>query len=528
MKKLIKIFVIIVVFILIPVVLYLLTKNTAIKDTEHANTTGSKVQPQEIVNLNNGDTYLINAKFIEKELNGNKVRMLGYNGSIPGPLIKVKQGSEIILELKNELDVPTTLHSHGVRLENKYDGVPKVTQEEIKPGETFSYKVKFPDQGLFWYHPHIREDYTQEMGLYGNFLVEPNNKEEWNPVNSEKILFVDDISLTLNGIETFDNETANYVLMGRFGNTLLVNGDTKYSDNVNFGDVVRYYASNSANTRVFNLSIQGARIKLVGSDNGKYEKEEFVESIILGPSERVIFEVYFDKPGNYTLLHNTPEKEYILGVISVSDKVTDANYSKEFFEIKYNKELTDYRTNLSNYINIAPDKSVEISLEMKSASGMMGGEGMHMMPDGSLMGNNTMNSVQTYGKIEWEDTMPMMNAASTTKTVKWELIDTITEKTNHDINWTFSKDELIKLRIFNSDKSQHPMQHPFHIHGQRFIVLATNGEPTSNLAWKDSALIQTGDTVDLLVEMTNPGTWMFHCHIPEHLESGMMGNFQVL
>lgn len=95
--------------------------------------------------------------------------MLAYNGSIPGPLIKVPQGAEITLNFKNDTDVDSTIHSHGVRVENKFDGVPDVTQEEVKPGESFTYKLKFSDVGMFWYHPHIREDYAQELGLYGNF-----------------------------------------------------------------------------------------------------------------------------------------------------------------------------------------------------------------------------------------------------------------------------------------------------------------------------------------------------------------------
>jgi len=116
---------------------------------------------------------------------------------------------------------------------------------------------------------------------------------------------------------------------------------------------------------------------------------------------------------------------------------------------------------------------------------------------------------------------------STTDSVKWKLTDTDTKKENMDIAWKFKKGDMVKIKVFNDPKSMHPMQHPLHIHGQRFVVLTTNGVPSDNLAWKDTTLIQTGDTVELLVEMTNPGKWMFHCHIPEHMESGMMGTFEV-
>jgi FtsP/CotA-like multicopper oxidase with cupredoxin domain len=140
--------------------------------------------------------------------------------------------------------------------------------------------------------------------------------------------------------------------------------------------------------------------------------------------------------------------------------------------------------------------------------------------------------------IEWEDQMGAMNVFSTDKTTTWVLrdmtgIDVATTssstipKDNMDVKWNFKKGDLVKVRIFNDPKSPHPMQHPFHIHGQRFLVLATNSKPNNNLVWKDTALIQMGDTVDILIPMDNIGKWMAHCHIAEHLTSGMMIEFDV-
>ncbi|MBI3984332.1 MAG: multicopper oxidase domain-containing protein [Candidatus Levybacteria bacterium] len=97
-----------------------------------------------------------------------------------------------------------------------------------------------------------------------------------------------------------------------------------------------------------------------------------------------------------------------------------------------------------------------------------------------------------------------------------------------DINWQFRKGEKVKISIFNNPKSEHPMQHPIHIHGQRFLILSTNGVSNDNLVWKDTALVQKGDTMELLVDMENPGDWLIHCHIPEHMEAGMMSQFKVI
>jgi hypothetical protein len=116
---------------------------------------------------------------VAKRLGDSVVRMLGYNGSIPGPTLKVGQGSEIIVHVQNQGDLDTTVHWHGLRLENRYDGVPHETQAPIPVGGEFTYRIQFPDPGLYWYHPHIREDYTQELGLYGNLLVVPSDPDYW-------------------------------------------------------------------------------------------------------------------------------------------------------------------------------------------------------------------------------------------------------------------------------------------------------------------------------------------------------------
>jgi FtsP/CotA-like multicopper oxidase with cupredoxin domain len=123
--------------------------------------------------LADGEVLELDIHPVAKRLGAAEVRMLSYSGSIPGPTLKVQQGSEIGVTVANNADLPTTVHWHGLRLENRYDGVPHDTQAPIPVGGSFSYRVQFPDPGLYWYHPHMREDYTQELGLYGNILVVP-------------------------------------------------------------------------------------------------------------------------------------------------------------------------------------------------------------------------------------------------------------------------------------------------------------------------------------------------------------------
>ncbi|MEK7517678.1 MAG: multicopper oxidase family protein [Patescibacteria group bacterium] len=483
----------------------------------------SVAKSSEIVGLKNGDSYNLTAGIVKKNINGIDVKMLAYNGSIPGPLIKVSQGAEITLNFKNDTDVDSTIHSHGVRAENKFDGVPDVTQKPVKPGESFTYKLKFPDIGIYWYHPHIREDYAQELGLYGNFLVTPTQKDYWAEVDREEALFLDDILMQKSQIATFSKSTVDHALMGRFGNVMLVNGDDNYKLNIKQGERVRFYVTNAANTRVFNFSIPNTRMKLVGGDNGKLEKEEWVDSVVISPSERVVVEVWFDKNGEYQIAHATPDKTYVMGAIGVEERPTSVSY---FLVARTNQDLIDSLNVLRPLFEKSPDKTLNLTLDMMG--GMMSGqEGGHMMPNSSMMGGNMMMG-DSNEKIEWEDDMVMMNAMSTNKTLKWKLVDDATQKVNMDIDWQFKKGDKIKIKIFNDPKSEHPMQHPIHIHGQRFLVVNTNGAQNQNLVWKDTALIQTGDTVEFLVQMDNPGTWVIHCHIPEHMEAGMMSSFKVV
>lgn len=489
----------------------------------------------QIIDLQNGQSIDLVIAPVQKMIAGRTVKMLAYNGSIPGPTLRVPEDTEIVINLKNEGDTATSLHAHGVRMDNAFDGVPGVTQEEIAVGGSFSYKLTFPDAGIFWYHPHVRTDYTLESGLYANIIVTPKDTAYWSPVNREIPLMLDDIALDEKGILPFDAKVADHALMGRFGNVMLINGETDYKLQAKQGDVARLYLTNAANTRLFNFVLPGAKIKLVGADVGKYEKETFVDQVMVAPGERRVVDVFFEKSGEYTMKHKTPEKEYVLGTVSVSSESASPSYSKEFAVLRTNSEVANELGGLMDtYLAKTPDKSLDLSLDMTpdmqgmmpSQGGHMGGG--HMMNDGSMMSGQAMNMGDGEDAFEWEDTMPMMNSVSTGDSVKWKLIDIKTKKENMKINdWTFNRGDKVKIRIFNDPKSMHPMQHPIHFHGQRLMVLSTNGVANANPVWVDTALIAKGDTVDILLDASNPGTWMIHCHILEHAESGMMATFKV-
>ena len=483
----------------------------------------------ETVKLETGDTYEMEMSAVKKKIGGQWVRMLAYNGSVPGPLFSISQDAEVTIRLKNATDIETTLHSHGVRIQNAFDGVPDMTQRPIQPGETFEYKLVFPDAGAYWYHPHVRTDYTLESGLYGNYVVTPSDTQYWARSNREVPLMLDDIALDKNGLLPFRKDVADHTLMGRFGNVMLVNGETDYELQVKQGEVVRLYLTNAANTRLFNFTLPGVKMKLVGADVGRYEKESFVSEMLIAPGERRVVDVFFEKQGVYAMKHQTPDKEYTLGKVSVSAETISLSYAQEFSVLRTNAAVVDELGNLMNtYLAKAPDKSLNLSLDMAPEMRQGMPQGMHSMGGGMAMSDAGMGMGDDGDALEWEDTMTKMNALSTSTLLQWKLVDNVSGKANMDIaDWKFKVGDKVKVRIFNDPLSMHPMQHPIHFHGQRAMVLSTNGVKNDNPVWVDTVLVAKGDTVDILLDASNPGQWMAHCHILEHAESGMMMAFTV-
>src|SRR5690348_8078805 len=525
----------------------------------------------ELLELADGDDLDLRIGPVAKRLGDTTVRMLGYNGSIPGPTLKVRQGSEVVVHVTNEGDLDTTVHWHGLRLENKYDGVPHETQTPIPVGGSFTYRIRFPDPGLYWYHPHIREDYTQEMGLYGNILVVPADVDYWPPANRDVPLILDDLLLEDGKIAAFSPVETTYTAMGRFGNVLLVSGEPDYSFTVRAGEVVRLWLTNTANTRVFNVQLPGARMKLVGGDSGRVEHEEFVSEVILAPSERAVVDVLFDQPGQLELQHRTPDRTYRLAMVTVtSDRVTPS-LAEEFEVLRQARELAAERQGLDAWLAAPPDKTLALIAEMDDIAvpgqgpvsyacpmhpeitseepGRCPECGMKLLVT-ALAGQPAEREPSAAppahahapqddhgadhshhgdgGGIEWEDDMVAVNRLTTPANMRWMLVDRTSGAANAAIDWHFTEGDRVKIRLVNEMDSDHPMHHPFHLHGAgRFLVLAHDGVAEPNLVWKDTVLVRTGQTVDILFDVSNPGLWMAHCHIAEHMQSGMMFSFTV-
>lgn len=484
---------------------------------------------RQLARLRSGDTLHLTAQIVTRTFKGRHYTMYGFNGQYPGPLLQVAQRAEVVVDFLNAIDQPTAVHWHGVRLANRFDGVPELTQKAVPPGGRFTYRLRFPDAGIYWYHPHVREDAQQDLGLYGNILVRSPRADYFSPAHREEVLMLDDLLIDdAGGLVPYGKEEATHALMGRFGNLLLVNGDPSYSRTVKRGEVVRFYLTNVSNTRTFNLSFgRGARMKVVASDVGNYERETWVESVVIAPAERYVVHVRFDEPGAVALVNRVRGLDHLfgrffaetdtLGVVHVRADHASPDLAPSFSMLRSDAavaaEVGRYRRTRDEWMARAPDRSLVLTLRTQDLPFVT----RRLMELDSIY----------FSPVEWIGTMPMMNWAATARQARWVLRDPATGRENMDVDWRFSRGETVKLRLANERKSFHAMQHPIHLHGQRFLVLAVNGEPSENLAWKDTVLIPAGATVDILVEMTNPGRWMMHCHIAEHLSADMMMAFTV-
>ena len=474
------------------------------------NTNGlPDIVPTEMVVLKDGDIYEMTAELVKQRVGNQTIKRLAYNRMIPGPLIVVQKDSVITLRLRNEIDVETTLHAHGLRGQDIYDGVPTFLggrQVAMKPGETFDYQLEFHDAGVFWYHPHIRDDYGQELGLYGNFHVTEENY--WNKANHEEFIILDDFQTN----RLFYKNKTTQTLMGSYGDVLLINNRIDYNLNVKEGEVVRFYMTNVANTRTFDIAIPGAEMRLVGGDTGRIEREHYIDSIVISPSERWIFEVQFMKPGMYNIDH----RGTTIGTITVSEmRVKDVDGERPL------------RTNAADYAMLRD--SMQELLEKKPDKRLVTDIAISGMKDGTTMNQpeKKVSDPQEDEGIEWEDEKKVMNRSSDESNVRWILRDIDSGKENENINWVFKHNDLVKIEIYNDPKSTHPMQHPIHFHGQRLAVISRNGKPVENLQWEDTVLVRTGETVELILHTTNIGAWVAHCHIAEHLEAKMILRFTV-
>ena len=482
--------------------------------------------PQESLHLHSGDTLSLTASLVRRSIDGRTFAAYAYNGQVPGPLLEVSRGDTIVVHVRNATDLPTTVHWHGVRVDNAADGTDGLTQDAIAPGGTFTYRVRFPDAGVFWYHAHHREDIAQPLGLYGSILVRPRCSGNTlcptalAPVNREEFLTIGDVLLDDRGPAPWGADAPTHALMGRFGNVILVNGKHRPRWTVRSDEVVRFYLTNVSTARPYNLSFGAARAKVIGSDGGHFEHEAWVSSIVIAPAERYVVDVRFPASGEIALTNRVRALSHMTGsqfpevdtlaTFRVSSARASPDRSASFDRLHADsgvaRELAHYRS----YFDKPVDHELLLQMRLRSLP----------LPIAAML-----NALSV--PVDWNDGLGMMNWVFTPREVTWVLRDPASGAENMDIDWHARRGDVMKLRIANDASMPHAMDHVIHLHGQRFLVLARNGTPTIDLVWKDTVLIPAGETVDLLLDLANPGRWLLHCHIAEHMEASMMMSLTV-
>lgn len=395
------------------------------------------------------------------------LRMMTYNGVTPGPLLQVAVGDRVIVHFKNELDEPTTVHWHGLRISAEMDGNPRI-QNPVEPGTTFTYDFVVPDAGTFWYHPHIRANEQVEQGLYGPLIVH----DPADPVvDQERIIILDDVLLSGDGFAPFMG-TMPEMMRGRLGNTLLINGHIATPIiTPTTKQVERWRLINSSNARTFSLSFpRGTLHKVISTDGGVFEESYKAQRLQIAVGQRYDLEITH-VPG-----YDMELTAHIL-TLDAQDNVIESPFPL------YRVEADTLDPSLSTGLSWSgppvsmptADREVEFVLDVTQDS---------------------------LGNVVW--------------TINGE------SHHHHGPLFTFNEGDIVDITIVNMVGPEHP----FHLHGQFFTIL-DNGEGASEPGLHDTVLVPGLGTVKIRALMSNPGRWMAHCHILEHSELGMMSEIEV-
>lgn len=404
-----------------------------------------------------------------------------FNGKVPGTPVRSPAGKELILSVVNELDVPTAVHWHGIRLPNAMDGVAGLTQPAIQPGERFNYTFTPPDAGTFWYHSHVNAFEQIGRGLYGPLIIEEPSPPR---VDRELIWMIDDWRL-LEDASISDDFGAMHDRShaGRIGNVPTVNGRFRDVVSVRSGERLRIRIINAANARNFALSFTDLSPQIIAIDGQAVKPYVADGPIVIGAAGRV--DIILDmtgKPGT----RSTVVDQFYRDPFDLTSFV----YSKDK---PIRNSIPDWPIALSPPSLPEPDMNNLVTQSIVIAGGAMGGL-RRAKYNGQWMG---LREIAQQGLV-------------------WALNDTVAH--------TLDMPPLIDVAIGTSVKlvirNQTAFPHPMHLHGHHMKLLSIDGQ-TISPQWVDSPLIMPDQTVELAFVADNPGKWLFHCHALEHHAAGL-------
>lgn len=405
---------------------------------------------------------------------GKPTEAWAYNGTVPGPTIELREGDLVTVHFTNKLAQPTTVHWHGLHIPAAHDGSPL---HPVLPGTSRNYVFRIPPDsaGTYWYHPHPDMTTTEQVskGLYGALIVRPAR----DPLEGipERLLVLSDNRFTADGAVDIPGHMTMAgnidAQNGREGEVLFVNGHTMPSMSIRPGELQRLRIINAAAARVFRLSLPGQKLIHVGNDGGLFEKPREADELLLANSERVEVLVRGGAPGSRIQLKTLPYDRY-----PPQTRPKDWERTRDVIEITTTTDAAvtppaipaSLRTvRPISLSNVAARRTIVFS------QGMINNKTMDM------------KRVDVRGRLN--------------TTEIWEVQNVV------------------------------DMDHPFHLHGFQFQVLDRAGVPEPFVSWKDSVNVPKHSKVRFAVRFENfPGRWMFHCHILDHEDMGMMGILEVV
>jgi FtsP/CotA-like multicopper oxidase with cupredoxin domain len=392
----------------------------------------------------------------------------GSHATMPGPMLVANQGDHVIVHFRNELPEDTTIHWHGVRVPNAFDGSDH-TQVPVAPGESFDYEFDVPDAALFWYHPHLDGAVQVEKGLYAPMVVHGGTDVD---VDADRVLVLDDVKLAADG--NLDPTTDDRDMMfGRQGNTLLVNGQVGATLSAHAGARERWRVVDAANSRFFQLALADHTFLVIGFDGGLLATPYETDTLLIAPGERYDVIVQLDgEPGDtwplQTLAYDRARGQ--LPDPGPLDLLTVALGARA-------KDVAPLPASWGSFDPLPVDATTPI------------------LPFVLHEGGAPPYTTYTINGETYPNVTPIVGARDALAI--WSVQDDV------------------------------GMDHPFHLHGMFFQVLDVNGTPPAHAGWKDTVLVPAYAMLRFAVRYGGPGHWMFHCHILEHQDAGMMGVLEV-
>jgi FtsP/CotA-like multicopper oxidase with cupredoxin domain len=420
----------------------------------------------------------------------------GFNGSVPGPVLRFRKGETARIALVNELPdkATTTVHWHGIRVPNAMDGVPQVTQAPVAVGQTFNYEFMVPDSGTYWYHPHQMSFEQVARGMFGALIVEEEKPVE---VDRELIWVLSDFKLDATGHQVQDfGQMQDLGGGGRLGNVFALNGHQSGRENrimVRANERIRLRLLNTATARIFLLDFRGLKPAIVAYDGQAVEPHSLPQGLLLlAPGMRTDLVLDCEgSPGDSFAVIDRRDKGYQVATIAFEKKAP----------VRPRPLRSSPQIEPNRLAEPEPSKAIEHFIVFEG--GLLGKPAIGLV-DGKPL--KVPEIMQSHG-LQWT-----MNYVAEHEHAML-----------HTPMFHFGKGEHIALTMINETEFEHPM----HLHGHFFRVLRVNDRPTQFRPWRDTVMVAPRGSVQVAFVAENPGEWMFHCHILEHAAGGMMGTVAV-